>query len=64
MNLNPASDRRELTRLIEKDNGNNWWKPDLFEVHVRPFLPLSLEIVSPPPQKESNYNCFVFVFGL
>ena len=27
-------------------------------------MPKELEIISPPPQKENNYNCFTFTFGL
>ena len=56
--------RQQLTKIIESDNGNNWWKPDLFENVTRSKLPKELEIISPPPQEEDNYNCFVFAFGL
>lgn len=56
--------RQEITNIIEKEGGNNWWKPDLFEKNVREFLPKELEIVSPPSEHKNNYNCFVFVFGL
>ncbi len=57
-------DRQRLTEIIESEKGINWWKPDLFEQKVRALLPSELEIISPPPEYEENYNCFVFAFGL
>ena len=56
--------RQQLTEIIEADGGINWWKPEFFELKTKPLLPSELKIVSGPPQKENNYNCFVFVFGL
>ena len=57
-------DRTSLTKIIESENGINWWKPDLFEKNIKPFLPNELKIVSSPPRYENNFNCFVFIFGL
>ena len=56
--------RQELTAIIEKDGGNNWWKPELFELKTKSLLPSELQIVSGPPKHGENYNCFVFAFGL
>ncbi len=55
--------REKLTEMIE-GHATDWWKPKEFEENIRPILPKSLEIISPPPQYEQNYNCFVFAFGL
>lgn len=57
-------DRKQLTDIIEAEHGNNWWKPELFKLKVRPLLPSDLNIVSEPPTPEQNYNCFVYAFGL
>jgi len=57
-------DRHTLTDIIEKEDGINWWKPELFSKNVLPLLPKELEIVKLPPQEKDNYNCFVFAFGL
>lgn len=56
--------RKKLTQIIEADEGRNWWVPEVFENKVRSQLPTELEIISPPPIEEGNYNCFVFALGL
>lgn len=56
--------RQQLTEIIEADGGINWWKPELFELKTKSLLPGELQIISGPPKREDNYNCFVFVFGL
>lgn len=57
-------DRKAVTGIIEKEDGVNWWKPELFAKNILSELPKEWDIVSPPPAEESNYNCFVFAFGL
>ena len=57
-------DRNALTSLIEKEDGINWWKPELFTKNVLPIFPKELEIVKFPPREKDNYNCFVFALGL
>ena len=57
-------DRTTLTEIIEKEDGVNWWKPELFAKHIRPQLPVELEVVASPPEEKGNYNCFAFAFGL
>lgn len=57
-------DRYQLMKLIEADEGANWWVPEKFEEHVRSHLPPELHIVAPPPPESQNHNCFVFAFGL
>ncbi len=59
-----AINRTKLTEIIESEHGNNWWKPELFELNVRSLLPEELRIVACPPVYEQNYNCFVYAFGL
>jgi len=56
--------KKELTNLIEKENGINWWNKDLFLKNIKNDLPPELEVVSLPPDYEDNYNCFVYAFGL
>lgn len=57
-------DREKLAKIIESEHGINWWKPDLFAQKTYPLLPKELKIITLPPVHESNYNCFIFVFGL
>jgi len=59
-----SMDRKQLTEIIEAEQGNNWWKPDLFELKVKSSLPDELKIISGPPAPEENYNCFVYAFGM
>jgi hypothetical protein len=56
--------RKELTDLVETDNGDSWWRPEIFEKKILPKLPASLELLCLPPEYSKNYNCFVFMFGL
>ncbi len=56
--------REGLTKIIEAEDGINWWVPERFEANIRNELPSELEIVAPPPIEEKNYNCFVYAFGL
>lgn len=56
--------KRELTNIIEKENGVNWWNRELFLKNIKNDLPPELEIISLPPDYEDNYNCFVYAFGL
>jgi len=57
-------DRNALTKLIEREDGINWWKPELFSENILQHLPSEWRVISTPPAYEENYNCFVFVFGL
>lgn len=56
--------RKKLGELVSDKNADNWWRPELFEKHTRSQIPSELEIVTPPPPEEQNYNCFVYVLGL
>ena len=56
--------RNELTAIIEKEDGVNWWKSELFSKNILPLLSQELEIVELPPEEKNNYNCFVFALGL
>lgn len=56
--------RNKLSELVSPKNEDNWWKPDLFEKNVRHLLPKEIEVLEAPPQKEKQYNCFIFVLGL
>lgn len=56
--------KRELTNIIEKEEGINWWNRELFLKNIKNDLPPELEIISLPPDYENNYNCFVYAFGL
>ena len=57
-------EREELTKIIEQEGGNYWWKKETFIEKIQPYLPKSLEIISLPPEYEDNYNCFVYALGL
>jgi len=57
-------DRKKIGEIICLDNGENWWKPDLFFRHTLPVLPNELEVVLTPPDYEDNYNCFIYILGL
>lgn len=57
-------DRDALDRIINTNNTNNWWKPELFELHTRAPLPEELIVISPPPAEDKNYNCFIYALGL
>lgn len=56
--------RTKLGKLISSENEDNWWRTELFEKNTRPQIPSELEIITPPPEEEQNYNCFVYVLGL
>jgi hypothetical protein len=56
--------RKKLSELVSDANADNWWRPELFEQHTLSQIPSTLEIVTPPPTEEQNYNCFVYVLGL
>ena len=59
-----AINREELTKIIETEQGINWWKPELFEFKIKSILPRELSVAANPPLSEQNYNCFVYAFGL
>lgn len=56
--------RKKLGKLVSSENEDNWWRQDLFEKYTRQQIPPDLDIISPPPPEEENYNCFVYVLGL
>jgi len=56
--------RKKLGELVSDENADNWWRPELFEKYTRSQIPSELEVITPPPAEERNYNCFVFVLGL
>lgn len=56
--------RTKLGKLVSSDNEENWWRTELFEKNTRTQIPSELEIITPPPEEERNYNCFVYVLGL
>ena len=56
--------RKLLDEIMHSDGGNNWWKPELFLKNTLDKLPKGLEILENPPNKETNYNCFIHVLGL
>ncbi len=56
--------RKKLDEFLSEENEQSWWKPDLFETSVRGRLPKELEILSPPPAEQNNFNCFVYALGL
>lgn len=56
--------RKRLDKIIQSDNGENWWKPDLFQEKTLKLIPAELEIISNPPPKEKNYNCFIYILNL
>ena len=56
--------RARLGKLVSSENEVNWWKPELFDANTRMNIPSEIEIVSPPPNKDKNYNCFISVLGL
>jgi hypothetical protein len=56
--------RQQLSKLISPQNGDNWWKPELFEKNTRHLLPKEIEILEPPPPIERQYSCFAYVLGL
>ncbi|MEK7615475.1 MAG: hypothetical protein AAB431_03780 [Patescibacteria group bacterium] len=62
--INDSSLRKKLDEFLSQENEQNWWKPELFEASVRDQLPKELEILSPPPAEQNNYNCFVYALGL
>lgn len=55
--------RKKLGELVSDENADNWWRPELFEKYTRSQIPTTLEILTPPPPKEQNYNCFVYVLN-
>jgi len=57
-------DRKELDKIIQTNRGNYWWKPDLFSKYTLDKLPKELEILESPPEKNRNYNCFIYILGL
>ncbi len=61
--MNPT-ERQELTELIEKDNGENWWVPEAFTNKIFKILHPSLKVIKLPPEYVENYNCFVYTFNL
>lgn len=62
--MNDKNLREQLGKLVSLENEDNWWRQELFEAHTRTKIPAGLEIVSPPPPEEQNYNCFVYALGL
>lgn len=56
--------RQKLGKLVSLENKENWWRPELFDANTRTHIPSELEIVSPPPPEDENYNCFVYALGL
>lgn len=56
--------RDNLNAIIQSNEGDNWWKPELFEEYVRPHLPDKLKIIQGPPCAEENFNCFIYALGL
>lgn len=57
-------DRNELDRIMSANGSNNWWKPELFELHARAILPKEITIAAPPLAEDENYNCFIYALGL
>ena len=64
MNMDNKHLRELLGKLVSSENEDNWWRQELFEKYTRSKIPAGLEILSPPPSEEQNYNCFVYVLGL
>lgn len=58
------SSRKFLAELIQNHAKENWWKPDLFDKHVKNKMPNNLRILEPPPPEVSNYNCFMYALKL
>lgn len=58
------AERKQLTKIIEAEEGKRWWQSDEFETHIRAQLPTELRIVSVPPSPAANFNCFVYALGL
>lgn len=56
--------REYLDTIMHSDNGNNWWKPDLFQKKTLVLIPPELTILAAPPSEKNNYNCFIHVLGL
>lgn len=56
--------RDKLDDLMNAGGGENWWKQDLFQENSLAELPKELEVVTFPPRKEENYNCFLYALGL
>ncbi|HTH93269.1 MAG TPA: hypothetical protein VL576_02205 [Candidatus Paceibacterota bacterium] len=57
-------DREMLDKIILTDEGNNWWKPELFIKNTLPLLPKELEVLANPLPYDENYNCFIYALGL
>ncbi len=57
-------DRKQLDKIIMKNDTNDWWQPELFVQNTKHLLPTELEILADPPKEIQNYNCFVYVLGL
>lgn len=57
-------ERKKLVEIIQQEEGNYWWNESAFVEKILPFLPKCLKIISLPPKKELNYNCFVYILGL
>ena len=58
------STRKLLGSIVSSENGENWYKPDLFRKNTLPILPKEIEVLEPPPVENRNYNCFIYVLGL
>lgn len=55
--------RKLLDKIICENGGNNWWKPELFQQNTLSRLPKKLKMLEIPPDKDKNYNCFLFALG-
>jgi hypothetical protein len=49
--------RKKLTKIIGIEEGNNWWKSDLFMEETKALISNELEILENPPTYENNYDC-------
>ena len=56
--------RKLLRSIVSSKNGKNWYKPDLFMKNTLPVLPKRIKVLEFPPEKNKNYNCFIYVLGL
>jgi hypothetical protein len=62
--MNLMSIRKNLDSIINEDGGRNWWNPGLFAERIAPNFPHELKVLKPPPKKDENYNCFIYILGL
>ncbi len=63
----PKSLRIRLGKIVIASGTSGyrrWYTPGLFERHVLPLLPKTLQVLVPPPEKSRNYNCFIYALGL